>query len=197
MCGRGCCCPERRFLSPDDVAHPRPVCERIRLRLSPLWCGSFASLPLASPAALLTSFGSISSGTHTCAFRSPGTILIKTPTSDRLHCQNSSSSSCLPSFYLSSWTIEFKCHQLETKVDICNEGQGACGLARWWERLGWSRGRGCLRGRHVRGGEKLTGTAAWQEAVVVAMGDSSVVRIDPATNYIEDNGNRFLIVSYL
>lgn len=48
----------------------------------------------------------------------------------------------------------------------------------------------------MRGGG-LAGTAAWQEAVVVAMGDSSVGGLDSATNYIEDNGNRFLIVIFV
>lgn len=64
----------QKDVSPDEVAHPRLTCERIRLRLSPLWCGSFASLPAASPAALLTSLGAFPQElTHMC-FPLSGTV---------------------------------------------------------------------------------------------------------------------------
>lgn len=150
MCGRGCCCPRKTFsLSWWCCSSQARLREDQAATVSPLvWLLCFSPRCLSCSLANFL-WEHFLRNSHTCAFRSRA-LFVKTPTSDRLHCQKSSSSSCLPSFYLSSWTIEFKCHQLETsKVDICNEGQGACGLAAGGRRLGWSRGEGVCVGEHA------------------------------------------------
>lgn len=139
---------------------------------------------------------------RTCAFCSQA-LFVENPTSDRLHRQKSTSSSHLPSFYLSFWKMEFECYWVETsKVDICIEGQGACGLAAGGRCLGWSRGEGvCVgedAGRGLGGGSALAGCRGQLHAwAVVAMEIITWGGLIQSLATLRIMGTRFLIVSYL
>lgn len=100
--------------------------------------------------------------------------------------------------------MEFKCHGVEpSKVNICNEGQGACGLAAGGRRSGWSREEAvCMgeeAGRGLAGGNSaLAGCRGPLHAqAVVAMGGHYAGRVDPAINSLRMMGTGFLVVSYL
>ena len=201
--GNGClaeavAAPQRPFLFHDEVARPRP-CAR-------LWAGHTAAVSrlvwlLFCPPSCLFRLADFLwehflRKSWTCAFCSQA-LFAQNPTSDRTHRQKSNSSSHLPSFYLSSWKMEFERHRIErSKVNICNEGQGASGLDAGGRCSGWSReegvcmgedaGRGLGRGQQCPGRMQRTLPAQ----AVVAVGDYCAGRIDPVILYIEDNGSQ-------